>query len=56
MYFLFQRSAISSPRDSNHIVPFHRETDPAVLQRRTKQIEYGKYTPDYVEYANAVPR
>jgi len=36
--------------------PFPKETDPDVVRRRSKQIEYGKSTAEYKEYAHAVPR
>ncbi len=31
-------------------------TDPITLERRRKQIEYGKNTPEYQNYLNAVPK
>ncbi|CAG5112911.1 Oidioi.mRNA.OKI2018_I69.chr2.g7075.t1.cds [Oikopleura dioica] len=45
---------------SNHKNPFltdtEKETDPEVLKRREKQIEYGKITERYQEYIEAVPK
>jgi len=32
-----------------------RETDPNVLERRQKQLEYGRNTPEYVNYCRQVP-
>lgn len=33
-----------------------RETDPATLNRRQKQIEYGKSTNGYTNYVAATPK
>lgn len=33
-----------------------RETDPATLNRRQKQIEYGKTTNGYTNYVAATPK
>ncbi|ESN91012.1 hypothetical protein HELRODRAFT_148207, partial [Helobdella robusta] len=32
------------------------ENDPEILQRRQKQIDYGKNTPEYNSYLTQVPR
>lgn len=44
-------SATRSPR-----TPHELETDPAVLARRVKQIEYGKNTIEYHNYTQAIPK
>jgi len=36
--------------------PFPRETDPNVISRRAKQIEYGKGTAEYKEYIQTIAR
>lgn len=49
------RSDISSlPRSPR--TPYEAETDPAVLARRMKQIEYGKNTLEYHNYTQAIPK
>ncbi|CAG7723694.1 unnamed protein product, partial [Allacma fusca] len=45
------RSSIQSPAGS-----YKAETDPAVLSRRSKQIEYGKITREYSNYIKAIPK
>lgn len=47
--------------DCNFVKPapkpiFEREEDPAVLQRRTKQIEYGKNNLDYERYTEKIQK
>lgn len=49
------RSRLKRPLDGT-VMNFERETDPVVLARRSKQIEYGKNTPEYFNYMNAVPK
>lgn len=39
-----------------HLANFERETDPVIISRRMKQIEYGKNTPEYFNYSQAVPK
>jgi len=36
--------------------PKEMETDPIVLDRRSKEIQYGKNTQDYVKYRNQTPK
>lgn len=36
-------------------IPVELETDPAILQRRQKQIDYGKNTVGYVNYTQQIP-
>lgn len=35
--------------------PVELETDPAILQRRQKQIDYGKNTVGYANFTQQVP-
>jgi len=35
---------------------YEMESDPGVLSRRQKQIEFGKTTPEYYNYSNAIKR
>ena len=50
----------SEPADKKLASPisynYERETDPLVIARRKKQVDYGKRTQDYHEFAKAVPR
>jgi len=32
-----------------------KETDPSILERRQKQLEYGRSTPEYINYCRQVP-
>ncbi|CAL8109354.1 unnamed protein product [Orchesella dallaii] len=50
-----QRSRLKRPFEG-HAANYEQETDPAVIARRTKQIEYGKSTPAYFNYIHAVPK
>lgn len=49
------RRGIKRPFEG-HMDNFEKETDPAVISRREKQIEFGKNTPEYYNYSTAVPR
>jgi histone RNA hairpin-binding protein len=43
--------------DSNSSLPGGKtENDPEVLARRRKQINFGKNTPEYVNYLTAIPK
>ncbi|ODM96256.1 Histone RNA hairpin-binding protein [Orchesella cincta] len=50
-----QRSHLKRPFEG-HVANFELETDPIVIARRMKQIEYGKNTPEYHNYIHAVPK
>lgn len=49
------RSRLKRPFEG-HVANFEKETDPLVISRRTKQLEYGKNTPEYFNYLQAVPK
>jgi len=42
--------------ESPKLPTYEMETDPGVLSRRAKQIEYGKNTTEYYNYTQAVPK
>lgn len=37
-------------------INYEQETDPLVIARREKQIEYGKNTPEYHNYIETIPK
>ncbi|ELT96648.1 hypothetical protein CAPTEDRAFT_219525 [Capitella teleta] len=47
-----QVGELSKPKEPRHPL----ERDPVVLQRRAKQIDYGKSTPEYAKYLAEVPK
>jgi hypothetical protein len=55
------RGSISSgtsggPDENSKRIPFEPETNPDVLARRQKQLEYGKNTSEYHNYIQAIPK
>lgn len=49
------RNGLKRPFDGQ-TANYERETDPVVIARRAKQIDYGKNTPEYFNYVHAVPK
>ncbi|XP_067144618.1 histone RNA hairpin-binding protein-like [Centruroides vittatus] len=48
-----------SSREKNSYIRTLRiifETDPVILKRREKQIQYGKVTPEYQKYISEIPK
>lgn len=53
--FGYQRTESTSSSETNRR-PVDMETDPGILERRQKQIDYGKNTTGYDNYIQAVPK